>query len=171
MTTRPRVAAGAPITARRIAGLAVPALGVLAAEPLYVLIDTAVVGHLGALALAGLALGGTMLSVMTSQLTFLSYGTTARTSRLYGADRRADAVAEGGQATWLAIFVGLVVFGLGEAFAYDLSMLLAGDANVAARSAQWLRIALLGAPAILITLAGNGWMRGGRIPCDRCAMY
>ncbi|MBH03876.1 MAG: MATE family efflux transporter [Xanthomonadales bacterium] len=160
MSESSQVAAGTPITARRIAGLAVPALGVLAAEPLYVLIDTAVVGHLGALALAGLALGGTVLSVMTSQLTFLSYGTTARTSRLYGANRRTDAVAEGGQATWLAIFVGLVVFGLGEVFAHDLSMLLAGDAEVAARSAEWLRIALLGAPAILITLAGNGWMRG-----------
>ncbi len=36
------------VPARRVIGLAVPALGVLAAEPLYVLVDTAVVGHLGA---------------------------------------------------------------------------------------------------------------------------
>nr|WP_233544009.1 MATE family efflux transporter [Salinisphaera sp. Q1T1-3] len=148
------------MTLRRILALAVPALGVLAAEPLYVLIDTAVVGHLGALPLAGLALGGTMLSVMTSQLTFLSYGTTARTSRLYGANRRAEAVAEGTQASWLAVAVGLLVVLLGEFFAHDLSMLLAGKSDVAAASAEWLRIALLGAPAILVTLAGNGWMRG-----------
>lgn len=148
------------VTLRRILALAVPALGVLAAEPLYVLVDTAVVGHLGAVPLAGLALGGTMLSVLTSQLTFLSYGTTARTSRLYGANRRAEAVAEGGQATWLAIAVGLVVFVFGEIFARDIAMLLAGRPNVAAAAATWLRIALLGAPAILISLAGNGWMRG-----------
>lgn len=159
-STVSRELAETPVTLRRILALAIPALGVLAAEPLYVLVDTAVVGHLGALPLAGLALGGTVLSVMTSQLTFLSYGTTARTARLYGANRRADAVAEGGQATWLAIFVGLLVFVLGEIFAYRLTFLLAGDPTVAGEAALWLRIALLGAPAILITLAGNGWMRG-----------
>ena len=148
------------VTLRRILALALPALGVLAAEPLYVLVDTAVVGHLGAVPLAGLALGGTMLSVLTSQLTFLSYGTTARASRLYGANRRAEAVAEGGQATWLAIAVGLFVFVFGELFAHDLAWLLAGRAPIADAAAEWLRIALLGAPAILITLAGNGWMRG-----------
>lgn len=148
------------VTLRRILALAVPALGVLAAEPLYVLVDTAVVGHLGAVPLAGLALGGTMLSVLTSQLTFLSYGTTARTSRLYGANRRAEAVAEGSQASWLAIAVGLIVFVFGEIFAHDLALLLAGRAPIADAAAQWLRIALAGAPAILITLAGNGWMRG-----------
>ncbi|HET7314582.1 MAG TPA: MATE family efflux transporter [Salinisphaera sp.] len=148
------------VTPRRILALALPALGVLAAEPLYVLIDTAVVGHLGAVPLAGLALGGTLLSVLTSQLTFLSYGTTARTSRLYGAHRRAEAVAEGGQATWLAIAVGLFVFVLGEIFAHDLALLLAGPGGIADAAGRWLRIALLGAPAILITLAGNGWMRG-----------
>ena len=149
-----------PVTARRVAALAVPALGVLAAEPLYVLIDTAIVGHLGALPLAGLALGGTVLSVMTSQLTFLSYGTTARAARLYGADRRAEAVAEGGQATWLALCVGLAVLLLGELAAYRIALLLAGDPVLAREAALWLRIALLGAPAILIALAGNGWMRG-----------
>ncbi|WP_353248730.1 MATE family efflux transporter [Salinisphaera sp. T31B1] len=148
------------VTARRILALALPALGVLAAEPLYVLVDTAVVGHLGALPLAGLALGGTVLSVLTSQLTFLSYGTTARTARLFGAGRRAEALGEGMQATWLAIVVGLVVLVGGEVFADSIARLLAGDTAAADAAARWLRIALLGAPAILITLAGNGWMRG-----------
>jgi len=143
-----------------IARLALPALGVLAAEPLYVLIDTAVVGHLGAVPLAGLALGGTVLSVMTSQLTFLSYGTTARSARLFGAGRRREAVGEGTQATWLAIAVGLAVLLLGEIFAAPIARLLAGESAAAEAAARWLRIALLGAPAILVTLAGNGWMRG-----------
>ena len=83
------------VPAKRVLGLAVPALGVLAAEPLYVLVDTAVVGHLDALSLAGLALGGVVLAQVSSQLTFLSYGTTSRTARLHGAGRRADAVREG----------------------------------------------------------------------------
>lgn len=140
--------------------LAVPALGVLAAEPLYVLVDTAVVGHLGALPLAGLALGGVVLSQVSTQLTFLSYGTTARTSRLHGAGRRADAVSEGVQATWLALTVGLVVLVAGQLLAGPIARALSGSDEVAAAATSWLRIALCGAPLILVTMAGNGWMRG-----------
>ena len=41
---------------RQIRLLAIPALGALAAEPLYVLVDTAIVGHLGTTQLAALAI-------------------------------------------------------------------------------------------------------------------
>jgi putative MATE family efflux protein len=140
--------------------LAVPALGVLAAEPLYVLVDTAVVGHLGAIPLAALAVGGLVLAQTSSVLTFFSYGTTARAARLHGAGRRADAVAEGTQATWLAIIVGLLLLGLGQLFAGPIARLLAGPGEVADEAVDWLRIALFGIPLILITMAGNGWLRG-----------
>ncbi|MBV8933910.1 MAG: MATE family efflux transporter, partial [Kutzneria sp.] len=148
------------VSARRVFALAMPALGVLAAEPLYVLVDTAVVGHRGALALAGLALGGLMLTVVSTGLTFLSYGTTARTARLYGSGRRIDAVAEGAQATWLAFALGLVVLVAGQCLAEPVARLLAGDTAVSAAAVGWLRIALFGAPFILVSMAGNGWMRG-----------
>ncbi|RZQ59775.1 MATE family efflux transporter [Amycolatopsis suaedae] len=148
------------VAPRRVFGLAVPALGVLAAEPLYVLVDTAVVGHLGALPLAGLALGGVVLSQVSTQLTFLAYGTTSRAARLHGAGRRADAVGEGVQATWLALVVGLVLLGAGQLLAEPVARALAGDAEIAAQAVSWLRIALFGTPFILVTLAGNGWMRG-----------
>lgn len=83
------------VTGRRIAALAFPALGVLAAEPIYLLFDLAIVGRLGALSLAGLAIGGLILSVVSAQLTFLSYGTTARSARFYGAGNRVAAIGEG----------------------------------------------------------------------------
>ena len=63
---------------REVVRLAGPALPVLAAEPLYLLIDTAVVGRLGAVPLAGLAVAGVVFAQVTGQLNFLSYGTTAR---------------------------------------------------------------------------------------------
>ncbi|WP_143263021.1 MATE family efflux transporter, partial [Amycolatopsis pretoriensis] len=148
------------LPAKRVLGLAVPALGVLAAEPLYVLVDTAVVGHLGALPLAGLALGGVVLAQVSSQLTFLSYGTTSRTARLHGAGRRADAVREGVQATWLAVLVGLVVLAAGQLLAWPIARALSGSDEVAGAAVSWVRIALFGAPLILVTMAGNGWMRG-----------
>ena len=146
--------------AKRVFGLAVPALGVLAAEPLYVLVDTAVVGHLGALPLAGLALGGVVLAQISTQLTFLSYGTTSRTARLHGAGRRADAVSEGVQATWLALTVGLVIVVAGQLLAGPIARGLSGSDEIAAQAVSWLRIAVCGAPLILVTMAGNGWMRG-----------
>jgi putative MATE family efflux protein len=150
----------APATGRRIAGLALPALGVLAAEPLYLLFDLAVVGRLGALALAGLAIGGLVLALVSSQLTFLSYGTTARAARFFGAGDRRAAVGEGVQATWLAIGLGLVVVVAVQAAAVPLLAVIADGGEIAEEALPWLRIAILGAPAILISLAGNGWMRG-----------
>lgn len=149
---------------RQIAGLALPALGVLAAEPLYLLFDTAVVGRLGALSLAGLAIGGLLLSLVGTDLTFLSYGTTARSARHFGAGNRASAVAEGIQATWLALGLGALVVIVVQAAAAPLVSAIAGGKAggeaIAAAALPWLRIAIFGAPAILVSLAGNGWMRG-----------
>lgn len=154
----------APVTSRRIAGLALPALGVLAAEPIYLLFDIAIVGRLGAVALAGLAIGGLILAVVSSQLTFLSYGTTARAARFFGAGNRPAAVGEGVQATWLALGLGLLIVAVVQITAVPLVTVIAGPESeggeIADAAVPWLRIAILGAPAILISLAGNGWMRG-----------
>ncbi|WP_024796751.1 MATE family efflux transporter [Tomitella biformata] len=148
------------VTLRGFLTLALPALGVLAAEPLYLLLDVAVVGRLGADALAGLAMGALVLGLVSTQLTFLSYGTTARAARMFGAGRRGDAVNEGVQATWMAVVIGTVLAAAVFTTASPLLSLLAGDGEIAADAGQWLRIAILGTPLILITLAGNGWMRG-----------
>jgi putative MATE family efflux protein len=149
-----------PATGLRIAGLALPALGVLAAEPIYLLFDLAVVGRLGAVALAGLAIGGLILSLVSSQLTFLSYGTTARAARFFGAGDRPSAVGEGVQATWLAVGLGALVVVVIEVAAVPILVLIADGGEIAETALPWLRLAILGAPAILISLAGNGWMRG-----------
>ena len=108
-----------------------PALGVLAAEPLYLLFDLAVVGRLGAVALAGLAIGGLILSLLSSQLTFLSYGTTARAARFFGAGDRASAVGEGVQATWLAVALGTVVIGVVQAAAVPILAMIADNGEIA----------------------------------------
>ncbi|HEY0699624.1 MAG TPA: MATE family efflux transporter, partial [Micromonospora sp.] len=90
------------VSGRRIAALALPALVVLAAEPLYVLVDTAVVGHLGPVPLAALAVGGTVMTLVVWLGSVMAYGTTSRSARRFGAGERAAAVAEGVQASWLA---------------------------------------------------------------------
>jgi putative MATE family efflux protein len=150
-------------TGRRIAGLALPALGVLAAEPIYLLFDIAIVGRLGALPLAGLAIGGLILATLSSQMTFLSYGTTARSARFFGAGDRPSAVGEGLQATWLALGLGALIVIVVQAAAVPLVSALAGASEggeIADEALPWVRIAIFGVPAILISAAGNGWMRG-----------
>jgi putative MATE family efflux protein len=156
----PHDGAVAPVTGRRIAGLALPALGVLAAEPIYLLFDIAIVGRLGALALAGLAIGGLVLTTVSSQMTFLSYGTTARSARFYGAGDRAAAVAEGVQATWLALGLGIALTAAVQVAAVPLLSVLADGGQIADAALSWVRIAVCGVPAILVSAAGNGWMRG-----------
>ncbi|WP_327030814.1 MATE family efflux transporter [Micromonospora sp. NBC_01740] len=149
------------VAPRRIAALALPALVVLAAEPIYVLVDTAVVGHLGRVPLAALAVGGTVLTLIAWLGTVVAYGTTGRSARRFGAGDRASAVAEGVQASWLALGVGvLVALGMqigGGALARTLA---GGPGEVADAAAQWLRVAALGAPGLLLAAAGNGWLRG-----------
>jgi len=140
--------------------LALPALGVLAAEPLYLLFDTAVVGRLGALSLAGLAIGGLIVGAVGSDLVFLSYGTTARAARYFGAGDRASAVREGVQASWLAVGLGVVFVVVVQAAAVPLVSAIASSRDIADAALSWLRIAVMAAPAMLMSLAGNGWMRG-----------
>ncbi|PKV80676.1 putative MATE family efflux protein [Nocardia fluminea] len=145
---------------RRILGIAVPTLGVLVAEPLYLLFDIAVVGRLGALALAGLAVGAVILGSVSTQLTFLSYGTTARAARRHGAGDRTGAVEEGVQASWVGVAIGLVIVAVIQLFAVPLCSVLSGGGEIAGEALIWVRIALFGVPLILLSMAGNGWMRG-----------
>lgn len=145
---------------RRLWSIALPVLPVLAAEPIYLLVDGIVVGRQGSGDLAALGVGALVLLVLGTQMNFLSYGTTARAARLHGAGRRADAVAEGIQATWIALGVGAVVVASVLALIGPLTRVLAADAAVAADAAAWLRVAVWGIPCILVASAGHGWMRG-----------
>jgi len=147
--------------ARAILRLAVPALGALAAEPLYVLVDTAIVGHLGSTPLAGLAVAGTLLTTLVWLTNFLEYGTTGGVARLFGAGREREALDVGVQATWLAVAVGLALTALIEATADPaLRLIGGGDPAVHEQALSWIRVAALGAPFVCITLAGQGWLRG-----------
>jgi len=148
-------------TTARLLSLSASAVVVLAAEPLYLLVDTAVVGHLGSAQLAGLGVGGALMALLTVVGTFVEYGTTSRAARWFGAGREADAVNEGVQASWLALGIGVVIVALGEALAGPLTRLLAGGGGATQHAAeQWFRIAVIGLPGVLLVLAGNGWMRG-----------
>lgn len=144
----------------QILRLAVPALGALAAEPLYLLVDTAIVGHLGTPQLAALAIAATVLTSLVSLCIFLTYGTTAQVARLHGAGDDAAAGGLAAQALWLALALGAVLVAGCALFASPLVSLLGGSGEVADLAARYLRISALGLPFALIALAGQGFLRG-----------
>ena len=147
-------------TDREIARLAVPAFGALVAEPLYILADTAVVGHLGTSQLAGLALAGQALLSVHAVSIFLAYGTTAAVSRLLGADRHGEAAFQAVQSIWLALAIG-IGGGLGLWLAADpILELLGGEGEVLTNARVYLLVSLPGLPAMLISLACVGYLRG-----------
>jgi putative MATE family efflux protein len=145
---------------REIVLLAVPALGALAAEPLYLLADTAIVGHLGTVQLAALALAATYLSGVVTVCNFLAYGTTAQVARLHGAGEKEHAGTLAAQALWISLAIGTLVLAATEALAGPAIDLLGGGGHVADLAARYLRIGALGLPAAMVALAGQGYLRG-----------
>jgi putative MATE family efflux protein len=145
---------------REILGLAVPALGALAAGPLYSLVDTAIVGHLGAKQLAALALAATVLAAVVELADFLSYGTTGQVARLHAGGASLEAGEIFAQALWLAVAAGAAAVAVLLLGGGPLLLLIGHGAHVQGRAHEYLDIAIWGVPAQLIALAGEGCMRG-----------
>ena len=146
---------------REIWRLAWPALGALVAEPLYVLADTAIVGRIGTPQLGGLALAASILLTAHAMFIFLAYGTTAAVARLLGAGEHRRAAHQAVQSLWLALAAGVVLAVAGLLLSSWLVNTLGGDdPEVLANALVYLRISLLGLPAMLVVLAGVGYLRG-----------
>jgi putative MATE family efflux protein len=145
---------------REIIRLALPALGALAAEPLYVLADTAIVGHLGRPQIAALGLAGTVLAGAFTIFNFLTYGTTAVVARATGAGRQEDAARLAAQALWVSLGIGFALLAGCEIVASPLLRGLGGHGQSGQYALTYFRIAAFGLPAALVALAGQGYLRG-----------
>jgi putative MATE family efflux protein len=145
---------------RDIFRLALPALGALAAEPLYVLIDTAIVGHLGRPQLAALGLAGAVLSGAFTIFNFLTYGTTAVVARAAGAGQQERAARLAVQALWVSLGIGVALVAVLEATAGPLLRGLGAHGRSGDLALLYFRIGALGMPAALLALAGQGYLRG-----------
>jgi putative MATE family efflux protein len=145
---------------REILRLAVPAFLALVAEPLFLLGDAAVVGRLGTTELAGLGLAAVVLQTVVGLCVFLAYGTTASVARSLGAGRRQAALAQGIDGLWLAVLIGVVATAAGVVLAGHAVDLFGAGAAVSGQAVTYLRIAVLGIPALLVMLAATGVLRG-----------
>jgi len=145
---------------REILRLAVPALGALAAEPLYVLVDTAVVGHLGRPQLAALGVSAVVLTAVFSIFNFLQYGTTAQVGRASGAGQEEAARRLGAQALWLCLAVGIALSAGVVALAPRIVAVMGADGEAAGHAVTYLRIVGLGLPWAFVALGAQGYLRG-----------
>jgi putative MATE family efflux protein len=145
---------------RRILGLAVPAFGALAVEPLYVLVDTAIVGRIGTKQLAGVAVAAAVLSLVAAGSNFLTYGTTERIARHLGAGDIAGAADVAVQATWLALLAGAPTAVVVALVARPVCLLFGARGEVLDHAETYVRISAVGIPLMLFALAAQGVHRG-----------
>ncbi|OIK05942.1 MATE family efflux transporter [Streptomyces monashensis] len=145
---------------REIIALAVPAFGALVAEPLFVMADSAIVGHLGTVQLAGLGVASALLSTAVSVFVFLAYATTAAVSRRVGSGDLSAAIRQGMDGIWLALLLGIGVIAIVLPLAPGIVDLFGASTTAAPYATTYLRISALGIPAMLIVLAATGVLRG-----------
>jgi putative MATE family efflux protein len=145
---------------REILRLAVPAFLALVTEPLFLLADAAIVGHLGTAPLAALGVAGAVLQTAVGLCVFLAYGTTAEVARRLGAGDRRGAFAHGVDGLWLAVGIGVSVTVAGVALAGPLVRLFGASEQVSDPATAYLRIAFLGTAPLLLVLAATGILRG-----------
>ncbi|MEU6862473.1 MATE family efflux transporter [Streptomyces sp. NPDC046876] len=145
---------------REILALALPAFGALVAEPLFVLADSAIVGHLGTPQLAGLGIAAALLTTAVSVFVFLAYATTAAVSRRVGAGDLKAAIRQGMDGIWLALLLGAAVIAFVLPTAPWLVTAFGASDTVAPYAVTYLRISALGIPAMLMVLAATGVLRG-----------
>ncbi|MCX5406016.1 MATE family efflux transporter [Streptomyces sp. NBC_00335] len=145
---------------REILALAVPAFGALVAEPLFVMADSAIVGHLGTPQLAGLGIAAALLTTAVSIFVFLAYATTAAVARRVGAGDLQAAIRQGMDGIWLALLLGAAVVAVVLPTAPTLVSFFGASDTVAPYAITYLRISALGIPAMLVVLAATGVIRG-----------
>lgn len=145
---------------RQIARLAVPALGALLAEPLYVLVDTAIVGHLGRNQLAALGIAAAILTTTFGVFNFLVYSTTSAVARAFGAGDHLRALRHGMAGIWLGAGIGLALTVAGFAVAKPIVDAVGGSAGVQRDAILYTRISMLGATFLMVAVATTGYLRG-----------
>ncbi|MEQ6898099.1 MATE family efflux transporter [Microbacterium sp. KR10-403] len=145
---------------RDILRLAVPALGSLIAEPLFLIIDSALVGHLGVVPLAALGVASAILQTIVGLMVFLAYSTTPAVARRFGAGDATRAVSVGIDGMWLALGLGAVLALAGYLGTPLLVGLFGAGPEVTADAEAYLGISMWGLPAMLIVFAATGLLRG-----------
>ncbi|HEX7656849.1 MAG TPA: MATE family efflux transporter, partial [Sphingomonas sp.] len=151
----------APLTRRSIFAQAWPIMLGQTTVPLVGLVDTAVIGRTGdAAALAGVALGTTIINFIFWTFGFLRMGMTGMTAQAQGANDSAEVEAMLLRGLALGFGLGLALFVLQIVLVPIAFALLAGGDKLDAAASGYVTARFFGAPASLSVFAINGWLLG-----------
>lgn len=140
--------------------LALPSLGALIAEPLFLMADSAFIARVGTVELAGVGLASAVLTTVVGLTIFLAYSTTAAVARVVGAGHMREAIARGVDACWLAVLIGVTTAAFLSAAGPAILAAFGAEHAVLTQAITYLRISALGIPAMLLVQAATGLVRG-----------
>lgn len=148
------------VSTKDILGLALPALGALAADPLVSLVDTMFVGRIDAAALGALGVCSAVFGLAFFVFNFLSTGVTPLVASAVGKGDHAGAGRTIMQALTIASVLGVSIAALLEAGALPILELMGARGELLAPAESYLRVRALATPAVLIVTVGHGAFRG-----------
>lgn len=144
---------------RELSLLAAPLVLAQLAQNGMSVVDTLMVGRLGAQALAGIALGGTLFTLMLILCMGVLFAVGPMVAHAHGSQRPDEAGRAARQGLWLALGLsvpGLLVF----IFARPLLLLTGQEQGVAAASGAYLRAMAWGFPFVLLLASLRGFLEG-----------
>jgi len=145
---------------RTLLALSFPVLVSLIAEPLTGLADTAFIARLGTIPLAGLGIATAVLSGIFWAFNFLGIGTQTEVAHADGTGARSRGRDASGLAMALGGAIGCALALIGFVGLEGAMHFMSDDAEIQSAAAIYLKIRLLGGPAILISMAAFGALRG-----------
>lgn len=145
---------------RTIVSLSLPILLSLIAEPLTGLVDTGFVARLGAVPLAALGVGASALSAVFWVFNFLAIATQTEVAQTSGRGDLEGARTAVSLALWIGLAISLLLSGLLYAGASIMAAALGAEGAVHELATEYIRLRLLGAPAVIVVIVGFGALRG-----------
>lgn len=143
-----------------LVSMSFPVLLSLVAEPLTGLFDTAFISRLGSVPLAAVGVGTTALSCLYWAFNFLGIGTQTEVANAYGKQDISRARQFGTLALLLSGIIGVLLIGIVYPFSSKIVSLMGATGNLHNQAVDYFQIRLLGAPAVLISIASFGVLRG-----------
>lgn len=146
---------------REIIRLAWPAIATNITTPLLSLADVVIAGHLdGGLSVGAVAVGGTVFNILYWMFAFLRMGTSGLTAQAYGCGDKDVQFKVLFRGLIIALAGGLFVFALAQIAGFKAISLVDGSGAVQSHAWLYFRVAVFGAPGVLITFVVSGWLLG-----------
>ncbi len=150
-----------PLTRASIFAQAWPIMLGQASVPLVGIVDTAVIGRTGdSTALAGVALGASIVMLVFWAFGFLRMGMTGLTAQAQGSGERGEVEALLLRALVIGLVLGLLLLALQWPIRQAALAIMAGGPSVDGEASGYMSGRFLGAPATLAVYAINGWLLG-----------